>query len=392
MPRPIDPDSEQRSSRTGSSGIDGGIFPPLLHRLPLAHARRLIRGTAVFLIVGILATIGFRLFGWPWLDAAYMVVITVFGIGYGEVRPVDTPALRLFTILVIVCGYASAVYVIGALVQMLVDGELNAYWGTRRMESKIETLHQHTIICGYGRMGRMLAKQLTDRGQPLVVLDWDSNATADAIRNGLLTIEGNAYDEEALRLGGIDRAATLATVLGDDATNVFITITARGMNPRLKIFARGENTSTVSKLRRVGADHVILPAAIGADRVAKLIVHPTTEALLQSKDLPMGLLGDFEALGLELEECVIDARSPFCNASVASILPQCGHRLLLLAIRDRERNQVTVHPANDTILHEHDRLIMLGRADDVFRFCQQFHLQGGRDSFTAKSLRLEAPP
>jgi voltage-gated potassium channel len=188
--------------------------------------KRILIGASFFGLTLICAVIGYIMAGWNLLDAIYMVVITVFGVGYGEVLPVNTPHLKIFTMLVIIAGTSSAVYIVGSFIQMITEGEINRALGARRMTREIETLSQHVIICGFGRMGQILARRLADDRHPFVVIDNNHDRTTQAESMGYLVRLGSATDEDILQAAGITRARCLATVLPDDAINIFITLTA----------------------------------------------------------------------------------------------------------------------------------------------------------------------
>ncbi len=236
------------------------------------------KGLVFFVVTCLVATVGYVLAGWSWIDAAYMVTITIFGVGYGEVQPIESLPLKVFTIGVIFAGCSSLIYVIGGVVQMLAEGEIERMMGTRNRSREIESLSDHTIICGYGRIGRLLAAEMRALGQPVVILDRQAERVQQAIDEGYLASTGNCVEDETLQRAGIFRARVLATVLPDDATNVFITLTARGMSESIRIIARAESPFTENKLIRSGATHVVMPAAIGAIRVAQLAVADSTDS------------------------------------------------------------------------------------------------------------------
>ncbi len=190
-----------------------------------------------------MAVAGYILAGWSLLDAIYMVVITVFGVGFGEIGPM-TPALRVFTMFVIVAGYTSVVYIVGGFLQMIAEGEFNKALGARRMAREIENLEDHIIICGFGRIGLILARKLTEARIPFVIIDNNPDRVAAAEERGYLVRLGSAADEVVLESAGIHRAKALATVLPDDAINVFITLTARNLNTNMIILSRGELPTT----------------------------------------------------------------------------------------------------------------------------------------------------
>jgi voltage-gated potassium channel len=215
--------------------------------------RNIILGAIAFVSTIIIAVMGYVLAGWSLLNAVYLSAITIFGVGYGEVRPITSPALRVFTILVIVAGYTSVVFIVSGIVQMVTEGEINKALHSRRRERKMDKLQQHVIICGFGRIGEILARV----NQPFIVIDGSGDRITKAEAKGYFFKQGNAADETVLDGVGIQRAKVLATVLPDDAINVFITLTARELNPNLQIIARGELPSTEKKLRLAGADQVV---------------------------------------------------------------------------------------------------------------------------------------
>ena len=146
--------------------------------------RTLRRGVTFFLATFVVATAGYVIAGWNWIDAIYMVTITIFGVGYGEVQPIDSPWMKLFTMALILAGCTSLIYVVGGMIQMLTEGEIEKMLGIRQRSKEIDQLHDHTIICGYGRVGQMLAAELSGHDQELVVLDIDSTRVEQAIEDG----------------------------------------------------------------------------------------------------------------------------------------------------------------------------------------------------------------
>ena len=239
--------------------------------------RRIFTGIIFFIITNIIGVIGYTLAGWNLLDAVYMMVITIFGVGYGEVKPLSSPNLKIFTILIIIAGALSVAYMVGGFVQMVTEGEINKALGVRRMTREIENLKDHVIICGFGRVGQILAREMVKARQPFVIIDNTPERITKAEALGYLIRLGSAMDEAVLLAGGIQRAKILATVLPDDASNVFITLTARELNPEIIILARGEFPTTEKKLKLAGANHAILPSTIGAMRMAHLITHPASD-------------------------------------------------------------------------------------------------------------------
>lgn len=326
--------------------------------------KKMVVGVSVFLAVCVFAVLGYVAAGWSVADASYMVIITIFGVGYGEVRPVTTWPLRALTGCVIVLGYGAVIYTVGGFIQLVVDGELNRALGARRMTKDIDRLSGHTIICGYGRMGTSLARDLHAAGQPFVAIDTKGGVSSLATDSGYLVIEGDATEEATLQRAGIDRAAVLASVLSDDAANVFVTLTAREMNPELTIIARGEQRQTERKLRTCGADTVVMTTTIGAERISRLILRPTADELLDrvtaGQEAGMGL----EQLGLEFDELVIGPSSPLANKTLGEIEVRGAHGYLIVGIR-RSSGETLMHPPSETSVLVGDVMVVLGYEDDI---------------------------
>lgn len=304
------------------------------------------------------AVIGYWWAGWSLLEAIYMVTITIYGVGYGEVRPIDDPSLKVFTIGVIIAGCTSAIYVLGGFVQLIAEGELNRVLGARRMTKGIERLEDHAIVCGYGRVGRILAWELASSKQPFVVIDTDKQRLIEAEEAGLFALIGDATEEQVLLAAGIERARVLASVLSDDAANVFITLTARDLNPHIEIIARGESPSTEKKLLRSGANRVVLPAAIGGTRIARFITQPSAEQLLANSCNHETLTDDLDHIGLKFGEFRIPDNSAYVNQPLSDISLGAGHQCIVVAIRHLD-GSVTRHPDSDYVIQLGDAVILL---------------------------------
>ena len=349
--------------------------------------QRILTGLAIFLLVCVAASIGYMLAGWDLMDSIYMVVITIFGVGYGEVQPIESPALRAMTIAVIVCGYAAVIYTVGGFVQMLIDGELNKTLGVRRMNREISNLRNHTIVCGVGRMGSILARELHISGKPFVVIDTDERRLQTAHELGYLVVNGDATDEGILTHGGIRHATSLASVLSDDATNVFVTITARAMNPDLTIIARGENPNTESKLLGCGADKVVLPTAIGATKVAQLIVRPKAESMLEHLTTPSGVSDELGHIGLQFDELEVGQHSALVDQTLSDIEVRSNHGFLIVAVR-RADGEMILNPPSDTVLAIQDVVIVLGHTDDTAQLAARF--SDTKSKITYRGVTIEA--
>jgi len=190
------------------------------------------------------------------------------------------------------------------------EGEVNRALGIRRVTHSIKSLNQHVIICGFGRIGQMLARKMTEAKRPFVIIDSNTERMAQAEAMAYLVLSGNATDEEMLQAAGIERAKFLATVLPEDADNVFITLTARELNPNLVILAQGELPLTEKKLRLAGADHVVLPATISALRMAHMITHPAALDFLERGDGRHNFNEQLAQIDVQIDELAISLAHP----------------------------------------------------------------------------------
>lgn len=346
--------------------------------------RRVLIGLCIFVAICILAVIGYVRGGFSLPDAVYMVVITVFGVGYGEVQPIQTPSLRLHTILVIVFGYGAAVYTVGGFIQMLVDGELQNALKVRRMSNGIAGLRDHTIICGYGRIGAMMAKELQENLKPLVVIDEDEAKIDQAHAQGLLAMVGNATEESVLQRAGIEHAKNIATMLPIDAANAFICVTARDLNRSVEVISRGEAPSAEKKLRMCGADHVVMMPVIAAKRAAQLVIRPTAACLLRAQGQADAVNDELTSIGLVMEELRVESGTILEGKPITSIELKGNYGFLIVAVRTSD-GTVTMNPPPATVLHSGDVVIVLGHQKDIPTIVAQYRLKRAKMSYRGAS-------
>lgn len=346
---------------------------------------RIAAGVLFFILVCVIATIGYLIAGWPLNDAIYMVIITIFGVGYGEVRPVDTPVLRSLTIIVIIAGYAAAIYAVGGVVQLVTEGEINRALGERRMTKGIQRLENHTIVCGYGRLGQGLAEDLHKGKHEVVVIDQNIERLREAESLGLFVVHGNAMEEEVLLKAGIEKAQSMAAVMRDDAANVFITLTARELNHAVEIIARAENPHTEKKLLRSGASKVVLPAAIGAQKMAHLITRPSAEKVLEHSQIHGRLNDELMQIGLQLGDLTVPPNSSLIGKPLSEIEVRAWQSVLVVAVR-RADGHVVVNPAQDLKLEAGDTVVVLGHKEDMPQLSERYAV---RREITYRGVRTE---
>jgi voltage-gated potassium channel len=292
-----------------------------------------------------------------------MAVSTLSMVGFrDEMGPGGTISreLKIFTIVVILFGVSTVIIILGGIFQMMTEGEINRALGLRRVTREIKRLSGHVIVCGFGRVGEMLADELRLRKQPLVVVDDDAERIADAISQDYLAIHADATEEEALVDAGVHSAKAVVTSLPSDADNLFITLTARNLNRDVQIIARGETRSTEKKLIQAGADRVVLPAAAGAMRMAAMVTRPSTIELVE-------LVAGRHVAEVEIDELTIPPESSLVGLTVADSQTRRLHGLLIVALRHAD-GSLRFNPDADTVFQSGDTVIAMGRVDDIERF------------------------
>ena len=326
--------------------------------------RNLAVALVFVVVVFFVATGGYVAAGWSVGDAVYMVTLTIFSVGYAEVHPVDTPFLRELTIGTIVLGCTGMIVLTGALIQTFTVFELRRLLGLDRMQTQIDRLDSHVIICGFGRIGEQLAASLHAARASFVVIEREARKVAAVQELGYLCVTADATEESALRSAGIDRARVIATVLPDDAANVFITLSARNLNDSLQIIARGEAPTTEKKLLHAGADKVVLPTHIGAERIAEMILYPATARFVDSSpELKTMKRGPHE-FGLELEGVTAVTDGALTGATVSEA-ERRGQGAFFVVQIDRANGQSIPHPAEDVRIEAGDNVVLVVRGSRV---------------------------
>lgn len=330
-------------------------------------AQRVRTGAAILAAVILIAVPVYRFAGanFDWTESMWFVVVTVSSVGLAE-RSELSPPLQIFTVVVIVFGLSAAMYTFGGFIQMMTEGEVERALGRRRMTQGIERLTDHVILCGFGRIGHVLARELTRQNEPFVVVDNDTEVIEEATAAKYLVVTGEAAEETTLIAAGVERAAALVTSLPSDADNVFITLTARDMNPDIKIITRAEFPSSQKKLKQAGADRVVMPSRIGAHRMARLITRPTTANLMER-------VIDESSLEIEMDEINLPAESQLVGVTVANAEAHRRHGLLFVGV-EHAGGEMLFNPGGDYTFQPADTVIVMGRGEDIKRFRKQYQL------------------
>jgi voltage-gated potassium channel len=304
----------------------------------------------LLLILAVIGIVGFHFIeGWSWFDGLYMVVTTFTTIGYQEVHPLSH-AGRIFNIFLIVCGVSLLFLMIGTLTQALLEFELRDFFGRRRMEREIDRLEGHYIICGAGRVGRSVARELRRKPAPFVVIDANEPKMAKFASENWLMILGDATQEHILRQAHIERAAGLVAATTTDATNIYIVLNARAMNPNLKIIARASEEDAEKHLKTAGADVVISPYHFAGHRIAQAFLRPHVLDFLDSATVHLGK-------SLEIAQIVVNEGSLFDGVSIAQSNIRNDMGVIILAIK---HGGEMLTPTRDDIIKAGDVLIAMG--------------------------------
>ena len=303
-------------------------------------------------------TLGYRLIEdeYTLLDALYMTVITLSTIGYGEVHPLSD-AGRVFTIFLILGGVFAFIYSATEIIRTVVSGEMAAILGKRKMERTLAQIHDHIIVCGYGRMGRLVCKEFSRLGKPFVIVDVSAEELNDfAMPHGVPLI-GDATSDELLKQAGILRAHSLVTLMDSDAENLFTTLSARLLNAKLLIVARVEEEKSEEKLIRAGANRVVSPYDIGGRRVAQAVLKPTVVDFIE-------LTTKTEHIALQLEEAKIEPHSPLVGINLRDSRLGAEHQVIIVAIK-KQGGHMLFNPPAETVLEAGDILIAIGSRDHL---------------------------
>jgi voltage-gated potassium channel len=312
------------------------------------HNLRLI-GLALAVVI-LAGTAGFHFIeGWPWFDGFYMVVTTLTTIGYQETHPLSH-AGRVFNVGVIVAGVSLVFLAIGALTQALLEFELLSFFGRRKMEREIGRLTDHYIICGAGRVGRSAARELARRPAPFVIIE-ANEAKAALYSQQWLVLVGDSTKEQTLREAHIEQARGLVAATTTDATNLYIILTARALNPKLKIIARASEEDAEKHLLTAGADSIVSPYSFAGQRIAQTFLRPHVVSFLDTATTHLGM-------DLEIGEISVGADSSFAGKTIETSRIRQDRGVIVLAIK---RGQgMRFNPAPDDRIEVGDFLIAMG--------------------------------
>ncbi|MBN3927463.1 potassium channel protein [Nostoc sp. NMS4] len=295
--------------------------------------------------------------GWSWEDAAYMTVITLATVGYGETHPLGSRG-RLFTIGLILLGVVNIGYIVNRFTEAIIQGYFQQGIRLQQQRRLMESLLEHYIICGFSRTGRQIAKEFQAEGVPFVVIDSEMESVQRAQTEGYTAYQGDATLDDTLLKVGIERAICIVAALPSDAENLYIVLSAKTLNSGIRVIARASTEEALQKLRRGGADEVISPYITGGKRMAAAALRP------QVLDFVDGILTGADRQ-LYMEEFLLDpAFCPFVGQSLQKARLRSQSGALVLAIR-RVDGTLIGGPTGDTILMPGDRLIGMGTEEQL---------------------------
>jgi len=301
-------------------------------------------------------TLGFYFIeGWSLADSLYVTVQTLTTVGYGDVPP-HTGKGRLFAVVVMLIGAGGVALAVSTIVQSVVQSELVATFGQRRRTRKMSKLRQHYIVCGSGRVGSHLVRDLVRTNQDFVVIEQDQQKAAEFTQRGVNVLVSDATLEETLREARVEHARGLAACLPDDADNVYVVLIARDLNPKLHIVARAAEEQAEAKLLRAGANHVVAPTIIGGHRMAIALTKPAVSEFMDSITA--------NQLGLGFEQVEVDAASSLVGKELRSTTIRSELDVVIVSIR-RQTGETLFNPAGNSQIENGDILIAIGRAESL---------------------------
>jgi len=327
----------------------------------MVTTKHLLISIVLSLIVFSIGTAGYMIIeGWNLIDSIYMTIITITTVGFSEIHEMSE-AGRIFTIGLVFVGVGFFLYVAGSMVQFMVEGSIQEILGRRTLGKKIDHLKNHYIVCGYGRIGRVLCKHFAVYPSiNMVVLEKDPARIPEMESDGMLYISGDASEEETLIKAGIKKAKVLVAALATDIDNVFLELTARQLNPKIFIVARASHKGTKGKLIAAGANRVESPYDIGAVSMAQRVLRPSVTSFLD-------LVFAYNRKDIQMEEIPVDPSSSMVNIMLKDSGIRQRFNLIIIAIK-KPNGDMMFNPSFETVIESGDTVIAMGKSDNLIEF------------------------
>ncbi len=315
----------------------------------------------VLILIGIL---GFSIIeGWPLLDCLYMTIITIFTVGFKEVRELS-PAGRIFTIFIIFGGVGTAFYLFTRFAEIVYQGGIIKFLRRRKMEKIIKNLKDHYIICGHGRMGKIVREQLDEESLPYVVVDNNEEKIQELKEANICHVQGDASQEETMSKAGIKRAKALAALLRTDADNLYLVLTVKLINPSLFVFSKALEEEAERKILQIGANKVVNPYKLSGLRIAQGLIRPAVVDF-------MDLIIRRKELSLFMEEMVVKKDSWLTSRTLTEADIRKKSNVIVVAIK-KPGEDINFNPSPEVTIETGDTLLVLGDKEDISRFEQRF--------------------
>ncbi|MBD3288475.1 potassium channel protein [candidate division KSB1 bacterium] len=323
----------------------------------------------IFIII-LSGTLGYMIIEkWRLFDALYMTIITISTVGFHEVAYLGIKG-RIFTLFLIILGIGVGGYTIGKLSAFLIEGKIQHLFKGKKMEKKISSLKDHIIVCGLGRTGSEIISILNIIHPNFVIVDRDDDKVLEAQQKDYLVLQGDATDDDILKKAGVHNAFGLISALGNDAENVYVVLTARGLNSKLRIIARGIDETSSKKLIRAGADKVVSPFSIAGRRMAYLTTHPEVVEFLE-------IMNRSAELELKLEQVLIHKKSYLVNKKLnESNIKSETDGAMVVGIKKNQSNKMIVNPPGEMVLEEDDILVALGNNSQIEKLTELSQKKG----------------
>jgi len=313
----------------------------------------------LLLVIIISGTVGYSLIeGMSSFDAFYMTMITISTVGFSEIKPLS-PAGRVLTIFIIVSGISVLTYSLGQVARIFVEGEIRQIFGRRKLEKKISELKNHYIICGFGRIGSTIAKELAAENIPFIVIEQDPEHIEQIDASHYFYLNMDATADTTLLKAGLHNAKGLVTAVSSDADNVFIALSAKGLRPDIFILARASDTKNEDKLLRAGASRVVCPYQMGGRRMAEILRTPTVVDFIDNTMIN-------SELDLKMEEAMIGPASPFIGKTLVTSNIRQDFGVIIVAIK-KVTNEMIYNPMPSEVLDSGDVIVVIGKKDGLRR-------------------------